>query len=239
SPLAKVEALVEDGAREIARPVFFAILIIIAVFIPVFSLQDIEGKLFGPLAAAVVFSMLGSLLMALAIAPALCVWLLKRGRHVPTNRLMRALQAFYRRPLEVAVARPGWILGLAVVVLLGSFALFPLTGSEFLPTLDEGNFRIRATLPPSISLPAALDVSRIIEREILTLPEAEHTVAYIGRPDLGGDPESVSNVETYVQLKPREQWRAGVGKEQLTADLRSRLSRIPGVDFNYSQELQT
>jgi cobalt-zinc-cadmium resistance protein CzcA len=238
-PGAKIEDVVLEGALEIARPVFFAILAIIAVFIPVFALQDVEGKLFHPLAASVVFSMVGSVLMALAIAPSLCASWLRSGRHAPTNALVHTLQNLYRGPLEAAVRRPAWTMAVGGLVLLASFALFPLTGSEFLPTLDEGNFRVRATLPPSVSLPAALDISRIIEQQILALPEAKRTVAYIGRPDLGGDPESVSNVETYVRLRPRSEWRPGVSKEDLTAQLRARLGKMPGIEFNFSQELQT
>src|SRR5262249_42193080 len=181
----------------------------------------------------------GSIMMALALAPSLCVWWLRGGRHAPTNAIVRALQQFYRGPLEAAVRKPGFTMVCAALVLLASFALFPLTGSEVLTTLDEGNSRIRATLPPSVSLPAALDISRTIEQQIQATPEVTRTVSYIGRPDLGGDPESVSNVETYVRLKPRPEWRPGVGKEDLTAELRQRLEKIPGIDFNFSQELQT
>ena len=226
------------GAQQIGRPVFFAILIVIAAFIPLLALQGIEGRLFVPLALTIIFSMVGSVLMAFVIAPALCAVLLKTDHPAPPNRLVRWLRRAYERNLNRSVQRPWYITALWLGVTAMSLWLFSLTGSEFLPSLDENNFRIRATLPTSISLEAATSISQQLERILLANPNVEHAIAYTGRAFLGGDPESVSNCEISVPLKPPAQWVGAHGKAELEVQLRKSLTRFPGVEFEFSQELE-
>jgi heavy metal efflux system protein len=228
------------AAQEIGRPMFFAIIIIIAVFLPVFTLQGIEGKLFKPLAYAVTFSMIGSMLMALCIAPMLCaLWLrLKRGE-VRQNRIIGFFKGIYVPVLKWSIRHRYIALTIALALLVWSAADFYFLGSEFLPTIDEGNMLVRATMPASISLPRAVEVSAKIEKQLREFPEVETVVAKIGRADLGGDPESVSNDEIYVRLKPKAQWTTARTKDELVDAMRRRVEGFPGVQFNFSQVIQT
>ncbi|MDX6385068.1 MAG: heavy metal efflux system protein, partial [Blastocatellia bacterium] len=228
------------AAQEIGRPMFFAILIVIAVFLPVFTLQGIEGKLFKPLAYAVTFSMIGSLLMALCVAPMLCaMWLrLKRGK-VRTNPIIGFIKGIYVPVLKWSIRHRYLALTMAGLLLVWSVADVFILGSEFLPTIDEGNMLVRATMPASISLPRAIEVSTQIEKTLRQFPEVETVVAKIGRAELGGDPESVSNDELYVRLKPKSQWTTAKTKDELVDAMRQKLDGFPGVEFNFSQVIQT
>lgn len=228
------------AAQEIGRPMFFAILIVIAVFLPVFTLQGVEGKLFKPLAYAVTFSMIGSMLMALCIAPMLCaLWLRLKKGEVRTNPIIGFFKGIYVPVLKWAIAHRYLALTIAAALIVWSVADVFILGSEFLPTIDEGNMLVRATMPASISLPRAIDVSTQIEKSLREFPEVETVVAKIGRAELGGDPESVSNDEMYVRLKPKNQWTTAKTKDELVDAMRRRVEGFPGVEFNFSQVIQT
>ena len=228
------------AAQEIGRPMFFAILIVIAVFLPVFTLQGVEGKLFKPLAYAVTFSMIGSMLIALCIAPMLCaMWLRMKKGEVRPNPIIGFFKRIYVPVLKWTMAHHYLTLILATVLIVWSVADVYILGSEFLPTIDEGNMLVRATMPASISLPRAIEVSTQIEKSLREFPEVETVVAKIGRAELGGDPESVSNDEIYVRLKPKEQWTTAKTKDELVDAMRRRVEGFPGVQFNFSQVIQT
>ncbi|MFN2531686.1 MAG: efflux RND transporter permease subunit [Pyrinomonadaceae bacterium] len=228
------------AAQEIGRPMFFAILIIIAVFLPVFTLQGIEGKLFKPLAYAVTFSMIGSMLMALCVAPMLCaLWLRLQKGEIRSNPIIRLFKGIYVPVLNWAIRHRYIALTIAALLLLWSVADVYILGSEFVPTIDEGNMLIRATMPASISLSRAVEVSSKIETQLRQFPEVETVVAKIGRAELGGDPERVSNDELYVRLKPKNQWTTARTKDELVDSMRRRVEGLPGVVFNFSQVIQT
>src|SRR3954468_18926889 len=228
------------AAQEIGRPMFFAILIVVAVFLPVFTLQGIEGKLFKPLAYAVTFSMIGSMLMALCIAPMLCALWLKLKKGEPrTNPIIRFFKAIYVPVLQWAIRHRYLALSIAGLLLVWSVADVFILGSEFLPTIDEGNMLVRATMPASISLNRAIEISTQIEKTLREFPEVETVVAKIGRAELGGDPESVSNDEIYVRLKPKSQWTTAQTKDALVDAMRNRVEGFPGVKFNFSQVIET
>src|SRR6476646_812070 len=228
------------AAQEIGRPMFFAILIVIAVFLPVFTLQGVEGKLFKPLAYAVTFSMIGSMLMALCIAPMLCaLWLRLKQGEVRTNPIIGYFKGIYVPVLKWTIRHRYLTLIIAGLLLVWSVADVFILGSEFLPTIDEGNMLVRATMPASISLSRATEVSTQIEKTLRQFPEVETVVAKIGRAELGGDPESVSNDELYVRLKPKNQWTTARTKDELVDAMRSRGESMPGVKFNFSQVIQT
>jgi heavy metal efflux system protein len=228
------------AAQEIGRPMFFAILIIIAVFLPVFTLQGIEGKLFKPLAYAVTFSMIGSMLMALCIAPMLCaLWLRLKKLPAKPNPIINFFKEIYVPVLKWAIRHRVLTLTIAALLLVWSVADVFILGSEFLPTIDEGNMLVRATMPASISLSRAVEVSSQIEKTLRSFPEVETVVAKIGRAELGGDPESVSNDELYVRLKPKNQWVTAKTKDALVDAMRNRVEGFPGVKFNFSQVIET
>jgi cobalt-zinc-cadmium resistance protein CzcA len=228
------------AAQEIGRPMFFAVLIVIGVFLPVFSLQGIEGKLFKPLAFAVTFSMFGSLLMALCVAPMLCAMFLKMKNGKPrTNPIVRFFKAIYVPVLKWTMDHRYITVFIALILLGWSVADVYLLGSEFLPTIDEGNLLVRATMPASISLSRAAEISAQIEKSLKEFPEVEMVVAKIGRAELGGDPESVSNDEIYVRLKPKEQWTTAKTKDDLVEAMRNKVKGFPGIEFNFSQVIQT
>src|SRR3954466_15689856 len=228
------------AAQEIGRPMFFAILIVIAVFMPVFTLQGIEGKLFKPLAYAVTFSMIGSMIMALGIAPMLCaMWLRLKSGEVRTNPIIGFFKSIYVPVLKWTIAHRFITIFLATALLIWSAADVFIIGSEFLPTIDEGNMLVRATMPASISLTRAIEISSQIEKSLKELPEVKPVVAKIGRAELGGNPESVSNDEIYVRLKPKKQWTTAKTKDELVDAMRRRVEGFPGVEFNFSQVIQT
>ena len=228
------------AAQEIGRPMFFAILIIIAVFLPVFTLEGIEGKLFKPLAYAVTFSMLGSMLMALCVAPSMCaMWLRIKKTEPRQNPIVRFVKGIYVPVLKWTMVHR-YITVLIGGLLIGGSILAGLRlGSEFLPTIDEGNLLVRATMPASISLSRAVEISGQIERTFKEFPEVETVVAKIGRAELGGDPESVSNDELYVRLKPKDQWTTAKTKDELVDAMRKKVEGFPGVEFNFSQVIET
>jgi cobalt-zinc-cadmium resistance protein CzcA len=228
------------AAQEIGRPMFFAILIIIAVFLPVFTLQGIEGKLFKPLAYAVTFSMIGSLIMALGVAPTMCaMWMRIKKKEPRANPIVRFFKAIYIPILKWTMAHRYITVFIAILLIGWSIANAYMLGSEFLPTIDEGNLLVRATMPASISLSRAVEISSQIERSFKEFPEVETVVAKIGRAELGGDPESVSNDEIYVRLKPKEQWTTAKTKDGLVDAMRKKVEGFPGVEFNFSQVIQT
>jgi cobalt-zinc-cadmium resistance protein CzcA len=228
------------AAQEIGRPIFFAILIIVAVFLPVFTLEGIEGKLFKPLAYAVTFSMIGSMMMAICVAPMLCaMWLRLKKGHRRGNPIIRFVKGVYVPVLEWAIRHRFAAITIAVLLIVWSVADVFILGSEFLPTIDEGNMLVRATMPASISLNRAIDVSTQIERAFREFPEVETVVAKIGRAELGGDPESVSNDELYIRLKPKKEWTTANTKDDLVDAMRHRVEGFPGVRFNFSQVIQT
>jgi heavy metal efflux system protein len=228
------------AAQEIGRPMFFAIIVIIAVFLPVFTLQSIEGKLFKPLAYAVTYSMIGSMLMALCIAPMLCaLWLRLKKGEPRANPIIKFIKGIYVPVLKWTIAHRYITIAIAIGLIVWSVADVFILGSEFLPTIDEGNMLVRATMPASISLTRAIEVSSQIEKSLREFPEVETVVAKIGRAELGGDPESVSNDEMYVRLKPKSQWTTAKTKDELVDAMRHRVEGFPGVKFNFSQVIQT
>lgn len=233
-----LETVVLRGATQIGRPVFFAILIVIAAFIPLMALRGIEGRLFVPLALSIIFSMVGSVMMAFVVAPALCIALLRGGHPKPANRIVQWMRAHYERNLDRSIAKPSRITIIWVLVTLLSIVLFSFSGTEFLPSLDENNFRVRATLPASISLDEATALSERMESVILRNPNVQHAISYVGRASLGGDPEQVSNCEISVPLKNPSQWVGARSKAELEQQLRSALGKFPGVELEFSQELE-
>jgi len=231
--------LVGEAAREVARPIVFGIGIIIIVFLPLFTLEGVEGKLFSPMAYAICFALLGSLILALTVVPVLSSLAFKMGVRHKEPRLVGWLSAVYRPVLRTVVKTPKRVMGVALVVFLGSLTLFPFLGSEFVPTLREGTFQIRSTLPPGASLDSAISYSKRIQEVLGDFPEITGSYARVGRAEVGGDPEPVNVVATMVILKPLDEWRDGVSYEDLQSQIAETVNeRIPGLANNISQPIQ-
>jgi len=230
--------VIRRAAHEVARPVVFAISIIIIVFLPLFTLEGVEGKLFKPMALTITFAMLGSLVFSLTLVPVLCALGLKAGAEQDT-RVVRWIKARYEPLLHWVLRRPRAVVAGAVAALGISLALVPFLGTEFVPALEEGSILYRATLAPSAGLDEAIRVAGRLERLARDFPEVVDVVSKIGRAELGGDPEPVNNVETTVTLRPIEQWATGRTKAQLVDLMRQRMQAIPGIALNFSQPIAT
>ena len=227
------------AAREVAQPVFFAVLIIIVVFLPLFTLEGVEGKLFKPMAFTVSFAMLGSLIVALTLVPVLCSMFFKQSAAEHESFIIRVLKAAYRPFLRFALRRRWVVIGGAVLSLVGSLSTIPFLGTEFVPQLDEGTMTIRVTMNPSISLEEAQRIATRLERKLKKYPEVTYVFSQIGRPELGGDPEPISNNELNVGLKPQAEWTTTKSRQALIRIFERELSEHPGILLNFSQPIAT
>ncbi len=232
-------AVIALGAAEVSLSIFFAAAIIIAGFVPLFTLSGIEGHIFGPMAKTYGYAIAGGLLATFTVAPALSALLLQGESHEAETALIRWLRRRYEPSIEFALAnRLLTLVGGTLIVVLALLAVRTL-GLEFLPKLEEGNFWIRATLPASISIGEGNGYVNRMRRLIGSYPEVETVVSQHGRPDDGTDATGFFNAEFFVPLKPFGTWPAGVDKEQLTVRMRQALSeQFPGVDFNFSQYIE-
>jgi cobalt-zinc-cadmium resistance protein CzcA len=232
--------IVARASTEVARPIFFAILIIIVVFLPLFTLQGVEGKTFRPLAATVSMAMLGSLIYALLVSPVMA-WLLMRrkpgGDSNGGQRAVAGLQRVYQPVLRSLVGRPMVAVSLAVALLVVGAMILPQLGSEFTPTLQEGTLILRLTMAPSIALSESTEVALRVERRLMTLPEVVSVVTRIGRGEVGAHTDPVNNAEMFLLLVPRDQWRVP-SQEQLEVLIREHLGEIPGVLTSFTQPIQ-
>jgi cobalt-zinc-cadmium resistance protein CzcA len=233
--------LIASAAHEVQKPVFFARIIIIVSYLPIFTLQRVEGRLFRPMAWTVAFALLGALLFALLIAPVLCHLVFRDGKIKEwQNPLMRTLQNAYRRLLDWCFDHIKFTLGLGVAALVFMLLLFfsGIVGSEFLPHLDEGAIWVRGTLPPSTGPTTGIAVTKRGRSILAQFPEVKQIVSQVGRPDDGSDASGFYNTEFFVDLLPRSEWRAEFRtKEQLIDAMDKSLSQIPGVDWNFSQPI--
>jgi len=231
--------VIARSAFDVARPTFFAMAIIIAALIPVFTLERVEGRIFRPLSLTYSFALVGALVFALTIVPALCALVLSpRDANVQEPSLLKRARERY----EAAIV---WLLGRRALVLAGVAGLVLATGvvaarlgSEFLPQLDEGDFVIFVEMPPSIALDKGTQILREVRRRILAFPEVSSTLSEQGRPEDGTDDEGVNMSETFVRLLPKDKWRPGFDKDRLIEAMRASLSELPGVDFNFSQPIK-
>jgi heavy metal efflux system protein len=227
------------AAAEVSQSIFFAAAIIIAGFVPLFTLSGIEGHIFGPMAKTYAYAIAGGLIATFTIAPALSLILFTEKVEERETLIVRWLRRIYEPTLEFVLAnRIVTFAGLALIVLLAVFALRSL-GLEFLPSLEEGNLWVRATFPQSVSLEDSDTYVNRMRMLMARYPEVQSVVSQHGRPDDGTDATGFFNAEFFVPLKPFETWPSGIDKEKLTQDMTDSLQEhFPGVDFNFSQYIQ-
>ena len=232
-------AVIALAAAEVSRSIFFAAAIIIAGFVPLFTLSGIEGHIFGPMAKTYGYAIAGGLLATFTIAPALSALLLQGKIQETETALIRLLRKVYDPAVEFALANRLLTLGGGTMVLVLALLAVRTLGLEFLPKLEEGNFWIRATLPTSISIEEGNGYVNRMRRIIGSYPEVKTVVSQHGRPDDGTDATGFFNAEFFVPLKPADTWPAGTNKDKLTEQMTEALTQhFPGVDFNFSQYIE-
>ncbi len=235
-----------EGARsaiakaviEIGRPTLFSMLIIIVAHIPIFALQRHEGRIFAPMAYTIISALIGSLILSLTLVPVLSMWLLSSGVAHGDNRLVRFAKKLYQPVLDFSLHYPRIILSGALSLLALGAVLLPFLGTEFLPELNEGTLWLNINLPPSISLSEAKADCRQIRLIVAKFPEVTTVVSKAGRPEDGTDPKPISMTETFVGMKPKDEWPIGMTRDRLLADMRKALEVMPGVDISFSQPIR-
>jgi heavy metal efflux system protein len=234
--------VIREAAHEVQRPVFYAIGIIITAYLPIFTLQRVEGRLFKPMAWTVAFALLGALMFSMLVAPVLSSFLLSRDMPEWRNRVMIFLTDRYRKGVRWAIEHRRVTVGVGVVGLcLAAYLMFGgAIGSEFLPHLDEGALWVRGTLAPSTGPSEGIRVSNQARIILCSFPEVPQCTSQVGRPDDGSDTTGFFNTEYFVDLKPKEQWRPVFheNKDELIAAMNRELSKIPGVDWGFSQPIE-
>ncbi|MCS6287056.1 MAG: efflux RND transporter permease subunit [Nitrospira sp.] len=229
--------LITRSVKEVGQPVVFGILIIILVFLPLLSLHGMEGKMFKPLAYTIMIALLTSLVLSLTLSPVLCSLMLTSGSETDPW-IVRLAKRLYAPSLRWALTHRALVLGIAIGSLLGSLALFPFLGSEFIPILNEGSVAPQTIRLPSVSLPASIEIEKRMQQAMMEFPEVEMVVSKIGRTELGNDPQEPNESDPVVRLRPLEQWTTARTMPELMQKFRERLTRIPGATFLISQPIQ-
>jgi cobalt-zinc-cadmium resistance protein CzcA len=235
-----ISEVIAHAAHEVQRPVFYAIGVIIAAYLPIFTLQRVEGKLFHPMAWTVSFALLGALIFSIVMIPVIASYLLRKGAQEWHNPVMEAMTRQYRRAVTWCVGHRHITLSMAVVLLISSLGLWlgGSIGSEFLPHLDEGSIWARGTLPSSTGPSEAEQVVRNARQSLAKFPEVTQVVSQIGRPDDGTDVTGFFNTEYFVDLKLHDQWRPQFEtKDQLIEAMSAELQKTPGIIWNFSQPI--
>jgi len=238
TPYAWRKRRLKQTVVELGHPILFAKAIIIVAFIPIFTFQRVEGKIFSPVALTLSFAMLGAIILTMTLVPTLLAWVVRRHPMAEQHKeWLHRLQERYRSILMHAQEKRILVMTASAGVLALTLALAPLLGSEFLPKLDEGNIWLTVTLPTSTSLEKTQQVEHQVRAILRSYPEVADIISHVGRPDDGTDPKGPNNMEILADLKPRSQWKFG-DKESLVADMSARIRAIPGVPTNFSQVIQ-
>jgi cobalt-zinc-cadmium resistance protein CzcA len=229
--------LITDAVKEVGQPVVFGILIIILVFLPLLSLQGMEGKMFKPLAYTIMIALMVSLVLSLTLSPVLCSLMLKRGsEHDPW--IVRLAKGLYAPALRWSLGHRTIVVTMAIGALIGSLMLVPFLGSEFIPILNEGAIAPQTIRLPSVSLSASIDIEKRMQQAIMEFPEVEMVLSKIGRTELGNDPQEPNESDPVVRLQPMDQWKTAKTMPQLMQKFRERLTQVSGATFLISQPIQ-
>ena len=236
---AELAARVIATTKEVARPTLFSLLIIIAAYLPIFSLQRVEGRIFAPLAHTVVSALLGALLVSFTLVPALAYFALRKPRVQKVSPLLIWAQRGFDPILKWAMRNGQAVMIAALGLLISAVVLVPRMGSEFLPSLNEGALYVTFTLPDNISMDQARALTPLLRERIQKTPEVTEVLSQLGRPEDGTDPKLPNNLEIFIKLKPLADWRPQMkGPDDLTRELTQNLSDVPGIDYNVSQPIR-
>ena len=233
------EEVVREAGKEVARPIFFAVLIIIIVYLPILTLQGVEGKMFRPMALTVVFALIGSLILALTLMPVLATLAFRKHTEEREPRLVHWLKAQYRPLLGWTLGHPRLTGGVAAGVFVLSLGLIPFMGSEFIPRLDEGAIAVQAWRLPSVALTESVKSTTMIEKTLRTFPEVVTVVSRTGVAEIPTDPMGVETSDIYVILKDHSEWTTARTREGLIDKFNEALEeQVPGNVFSYSQPIE-
>ena len=224
--------LIRDAAVEVGRPIVFGVFIIIAVYLPIFSLEGLEGRMFAPMAITVCVAVIGSLALALTYIPMLSSFLLTRVSEKP-SRWFEAVRRRYSASLAWSLTHRAVVVLSALVLLIASVASVPYLGTEFMPKLDEGSMLIETRRLPSTSLSQGMMIAKEVERSLMALPEVQSIVTKLGRPELATETMGLYAGDVYVMLRPRDQWKV-TSNEALIEKMDAVLKEIPGIDYNFT-----
>jgi cobalt-zinc-cadmium resistance protein CzcA len=227
------------SALQIDKAILYSTMITLAAFVPLFTMQGVEGQIFGPMARTYAYALLGALVGRFTVTPVLASFLLPTHVRETETIVVQALRSLYQPVLRWALSHRMIMVAIGAGFLVGAGLLIPRLGGEFLPTLEEGNLWIRATMPPTISLESGMPVVDRIRQILFSHPEVITVVSQHGRPDDGSDAAGFYNAEFFAPLKPRDQWTAGLTKDKLIEELQKEFSdEFVGIMFNFSQYIQ-
>ena len=231
-----IRRIIQDAASEVDRPLFYAVAVIVASFLPIYALTGPSGTLFKPMADTMIFALIGSLIVTLTLLPVLCALFMRNGVRERRNRAFEAVQRWYIRGLDTCLRRPRWTIGVSGLLLLMGLLLIPRIGSEFMPHLDEGALWVRATMPYTISFDESSKIVPQVRQILSAFPQVTMVSSEHGRPDDGTDSTGFFNAEFFVGLKPYSQWTGKYrDKKELIAAINKKLAVFPGITFNYTQ----
>ncbi|UBM08659.1 efflux RND transporter permease subunit [Cupriavidus metallidurans] len=227
------------SALQVDKAVFFSAAITVAAFVPLFTMQGVEGQIFGPMARTYGYALLGALIATFTVTPVLCTYLLPKHIEEKETILVRWLHRIYEPALKWSLGNKKLSVAIGAGVLAVTGALMPLLGTEFLPALEEGNLWIRATMPPTVSLEAGVPSVARMRKILLSHPEVATVVSQHGRPDDGSDAAGFFNAEFFVPLKPMDEWPTGMTKDKLVAQVQKEFANeFTGISLNFSQYIQ-
>lgn len=236
---ASVMDAIRAAAQEVARPIFFAVLIIVLVYVPILTLGGVEGKMFRPMAATVLFALAGSLVLALTLMPVMSWFAFRNGAHEKETSVMRRIHAWYEPLLAKSLHHPGKIAAVALLAFTASVLVATRLGAEFIPQLDEGSILVQMYRLPGISIEESLHGNEIIEKILREFPEVSDVFSRTGRPEVATDPMALDQSDVYVMLKPASEWPKHVRKADLIEAMRKRLvQEAPGAAYSFSQPIQ-
>ncbi|HEY3778546.1 MAG TPA: CusA/CzcA family heavy metal efflux RND transporter [Rhizomicrobium sp.] len=231
-----IARIILDAAAEVDRPLFYAVLVIVVGFLPIYVLSGPSGTLFRPMADTMVFALVGSLIVTLTLLPVLCAWFMRKGVRERRNAIWEWAKSRYASGLDSCLGRPWLTTAASALLLCASLILVPFIGGEFMPHLDEGALWVRATMPYTISFDESAKIAPKIRAVLRSFPQVTTVASELGRPDDGTDPTGFFNVEFYVGLKPYAQWSGPYRtKPDLIAAINQKLGAFPGIIFNYTQ----
>ena len=227
-----------EAASEVGRPTLFSMLIIIAAHIPIFALQRHEGRIFQPMALSVTAALIGALIFSLTLVPLLAFWMLRKKLPHGDNRLVKTSKRLYEPILDWAINSRRTVVVIALSVFALSLGVASRLGSEFLPELNEGTFWANFDMPSSVSSQEAAKILLMARNALNSVPEVRTAVSKAGQPEDGTDPKTLSMAEIFVDVKPKEEWRKGLTRDQLIEQMDAKLRAIPGIDPAFSQPIR-